>query len=98
MADLAERLRKLLQASGLSPRAAALAAGIDPSNLYRLLEGERRRPSNETLTRLAGVLGIGVDELTGGAETAVLAAAGAQRLARLAAALDDIDLEAHLRT
>jgi Helix-turn-helix domain len=57
-------LKQLIKESRMTPHAVAVAAGIDSSNLYRLLDGERRRPSNETLTRLAGVLGVGVDELT----------------------------------
>src|SRR5437764_9443791 len=98
MAELGERLTRLLKESGLSPHAAAVAAGVDPSNLYRLLGGERRRPSNDTLTRLASVFGVPVDELTGAAEATAQANAAAQRLRRLAAALGEIDLEEHLRT
>jgi transcriptional regulator with XRE-family HTH domain len=97
MGDLGARLQHLIKQRRLTTHAVAVAAGVDPSYLYRLLAGERRRPSNETLDRLAEVLGVGVDELTGRAEPGVLTAAATQRLARLAAALADIDLEAHLQ-
>jgi transcriptional regulator with XRE-family HTH domain len=97
MGDLGARLQQLIKQRRLTTHAVAVAAGVDPSYLYRLLAGERRRPSNETLERLAAVLDVGVDELTGRAEPGVLPAAATQRLARWAAALADIDLEAHLQ-
>jgi transcriptional regulator with XRE-family HTH domain len=97
MSDLSERLKQLIKQRRLTTHAVAVAAGVDPSYLYRLLGGERRRPSNETLDRLAEVLGVSVDELTGRAEPGVLTAAATQRLARWAAGLADIDLEAHLQ-
>jgi transcriptional regulator with XRE-family HTH domain len=97
MGDLGARLTQLIKQRRLTTHAVAVAAGVDPSYLYRLLASERRRPSNETLDRLAAVLGVSVDELTGRAEPGVLTAAATQRLARIAAALADIDLEAHLQ-
>jgi transcriptional regulator with XRE-family HTH domain len=98
MGNLSERLKQLIKQRRLTTHAVAVAAGVDPSYLYRLLGDERRRPSNGTLERLAEVLGVSVDELTGRAEPGVLTAAATQRLARIAAALADIDLEAHLQT
>lgn len=63
--DLAERLRSLIEAKGLTPYALAKAAGVDTTYIYRILKGQGKRPSHATLTRLAGVLGVTVEDLIG---------------------------------
>lgn len=62
---LADRVRDLMEARGLTPYALAKAAGVDATYVYRILKGQGKRPSHATLTRLAGVLGVTVEELTG---------------------------------
>jgi transcriptional regulator with XRE-family HTH domain len=55
-ATLGSEVRRLREDAGLSRRALALAAGVDPAFLGRI-EDARERASAETLTRLALVLG-----------------------------------------
>jgi plasmid maintenance system antidote protein VapI len=51
-------LRTLLTQRGLSQEAAALIGEVDPSTIYRIVEGQvRARPA--TIVRLARGLGIG---------------------------------------
>jgi transcriptional regulator with XRE-family HTH domain len=51
-------LRKALDASGLSLRAAAVKSGISPGYLSMLLNGERGVPADDTISKLEQVLDI----------------------------------------
>jgi len=101
MVELGERVRALRERRGWNPRQLALAAGVDPAYVYRIEDGGRR-PSHQTLTNLAGALGVAVSDLTGQTEPELLTAgedfATAHRWAALAPALADTDVEALLRT
>lgn len=60
----AETIRRLREAAGLSRRDLAEAAGISHVFLSKLETGERR-PSPQTLVKIAAALGLSVGELTG---------------------------------
>jgi len=51
-------IRKQMDAKRLSIRRVAFGAGLDPATLSRILGGLQGLPTDETITRLAGVLGI----------------------------------------
>jgi transcriptional regulator with XRE-family HTH domain len=63
MPRLGEVLIKLREEAGLTRRALAKAAKIDPTVLARLEYGEREEVRLETFCRLADVFGISLDEL-----------------------------------
>lgn len=74
---LTRNLRKRVKQAGLSIRAIAAAAGIDHSDLSRLLNNQKKRPSLDLITRLAAYFGCTVSELTGEAAPAAEPAEGA---------------------
>jgi transcriptional regulator with XRE-family HTH domain len=67
MPRLGEVLIKLREEAGLTRRALAKAAKIDPTVLARLEYGEREEVRLETFCRLAEVFGISLDELAAAA-------------------------------
>jgi transcriptional regulator with XRE-family HTH domain len=61
-----QRLHELRIAAGLTPQRLAKRAGVRPSDLLDMEEG-RKRPSIETLDKLAKQLGVSVIDLVRGA-------------------------------
>lgn len=62
---LADRLRRLRLARGLSQRALGRAAGLAETTVGHLEAGRRVRPDVETLEKLAGALDVEPRELAG---------------------------------
>jgi transcriptional regulator with XRE-family HTH domain len=58
-------LRELRIANGYSQAAVARSAGITREYIAELESGARRNPKLETLARIAGALGVGIDALVG---------------------------------
>ncbi len=63
------RLRELREAKGLTQSQLALAAGLSGGSVSNLEQGFRKTPSWETLQKLAGALGVGVEAFTEEAES-----------------------------
>lgn len=57
MAELLDKLRERIIASGLSQNALARAAGVNPSQVNRVLSGERQTLTLESAAKLAAALG-----------------------------------------
>lgn len=60
---LSERLRELIDETGRSDREIAKWAGLSPACLSFLLSGRSKNPSGETLSKLAKILNVTVDDL-----------------------------------
>lgn len=60
---LPRKLAKLREDAGLSKRALALAAGVDPAYYGRLEAGEVANPSWQTVCALADALKVSLDSL-----------------------------------
>lgn len=61
---LAEKIRKLREAAGLTRYKVAQAAGIDAAYYGRIEQGEVAAPSFTTVAAIAKVLGVSLDSLT----------------------------------
>jgi transcriptional regulator with XRE-family HTH domain len=60
---LAQRIRELRDAAGLSQQALAMAAGLSISVVTQLEQGQREDPRLSTVVALARALGVTLDEL-----------------------------------
>ena len=54
--EFQRELNELIRKSGITPYALAASYGQDPSYLYKLMKGERRKPSRESVTEIAKAL------------------------------------------
>jgi transcriptional regulator with XRE-family HTH domain len=64
METLGQRLKRFRQATGLSQAKLAAAAGV-PLGTLRNIEYDHRRPLFEAMVKIAGALGVSLDELAG---------------------------------
>lgn len=64
--SLGERLRRLRLGRGMKAAALARAAGLSRQEISDIELGKRRLPGAATLGRIAGVLGVSLDELLSG--------------------------------
>jgi len=64
--SLAERVRRLRIAKGLSQEALARLVGVSKTQVYLVERGTTRRPQPEALNRYANALGVTVDYLLTG--------------------------------
>ena len=62
---LAQNIKKLRKKHDLSQEQLAQKAKITYSTLIKLESGANKNPTIETLRRLAGTFGVGLDELAG---------------------------------
>lgn len=62
--DLGNRLQKMMDQRGMTPYSLAVAAGLHPTALYKIVSGERH-PSLETASKVAHALGMTTSELIG---------------------------------
>ena len=62
---LAKNIKKLRKQHKLSQEQLARKAGITYSTLIKLESGANKNPTIETVRRLAGAFGVGLDELIG---------------------------------
>ena len=65
LATLQRELRRRLDAFGISARALSTRAGVNNMAVRDILNGKSRKPTLDTLEKLAGVLGCTVADLTG---------------------------------
>jgi transcriptional regulator with XRE-family HTH domain len=65
MSQIGNQARALREARGESQEAVARRAGIALAT-YSRIENGRNEPNLDTLRRLAGALGVTIDELAGG--------------------------------
>lgn len=56
-------LKMAMKVAGLSQADLAKRAGVSPALITRLLDGSRRRPSYESIVRIARALNLAPDEL-----------------------------------
>jgi len=63
---LAENIKKLRKQHQLSQEQLAQKAGITYSTLIKIESGANKNPTLETLTKLAGVFKVKIDELVEG--------------------------------
>lgn len=63
---VSERLSKLVKESGHSQGWIAEQAGVSGANLSLILNGHRKDPRGSTLSKLAKVLGVTVDDMLNG--------------------------------
>lgn len=63
---LAANIKKLRKKHNLSQEQLAQKAGITYSTLIKIESGSNSNPTLDTLTKLAGVFKIKIDELVGG--------------------------------
>lgn len=66
LATLPQRLAYAREAAGLNRSALALRAGLNPSHVRLIEEGDREHPSGTTLAKLAEALGVSLDWLVRG--------------------------------
>lgn len=66
LASLPRRLAHARKAAGLNRSALALRAGLNPSHVRLIEEGEREDPTGTTLAKLAEALGVSLDWLVRG--------------------------------
>lgn len=69
---LQRELRRRVEASGLTPRAVSLKAGLNETAVKAILGGKSRHPTHHTLDQLAKVLGCTAADLTGQADPRAL--------------------------
>ena len=62
---LAQNIKKLRKKHKLSQEQLAQKSDITYSTLIKLESGANRNPTIETVQKLAGVFGVGLDELVG---------------------------------
>jgi phage repressor protein C with HTH and peptisase S24 domain len=65
LATLQRELRRRMDAFGISARSLSTRAGVNNMAVRDILNGKSRKPTLDTLEKLAGVLGCTVSELTG---------------------------------
>jgi transcriptional regulator with XRE-family HTH domain len=63
--DLAQRIKALRAAKGLTVAALSEQTGVSKPYIWQIEDGRRRNPSGEKLVRLASALGTTVAELMG---------------------------------
>ncbi|WP_369822829.1 XRE family transcriptional regulator [Rhodovulum sp. MB263] len=63
---IAERLKALIEDRGTNNRAVALAAGMGPTGVRDIISRKTRSPTYANLLKIADVLGVDVQEITGG--------------------------------
>ena len=63
---LSSNIKKLRKQHNLSQEQLAQKAGITYSTLIKIESGNNKNPTLDTLTKLAGVFKITIDELVGG--------------------------------
>ncbi|RAP39660.1 hypothetical protein BYZ73_19260 [Rhodovulum viride] len=63
---IAERLKALIEDRGTNNRAVALAAGMGPTGVRDIISRKTRNPTYANLLKIADVLGVDVQEITGG--------------------------------
>lgn len=66
LASLPKRLAHAREAAGLNRSALALRAGLNPSHVRLIEEGEREDPTGTTLAKLAEALEVSLDWLVRG--------------------------------
>jgi repressor LexA len=66
-----DNIRKVMAAKGISSKELANALGITPTHISYILTN-RRRPSYDLLEKMASVLGVSVDRLTGDAASCII--------------------------
>lgn len=64
--EVHERMRQQLDAVGLTPNAASVAAGLDKSYLRKLFERPGSRPNASSSRKLSPILRMSIEELAGG--------------------------------
>ena len=69
------RIKAMRKKRGLSLRAVAQAAGMNPSLLSRIESGEVPNPGIATVDRLCRVLGVDIGEIAGGKRGRVIQSA-----------------------
>ena len=69
-ATLARRIERLMREAGYNPRSLSLAAALGPTAVRDILEGRIASPRYQTLSALARVLGVGVEQLAGDGDSA----------------------------
>lgn len=57
------KIKKQVRKIGITQRQLALQSDLDPATLTRILSGQQKLPSNETILRMASVLDIQPPEL-----------------------------------
>ncbi|MGY0790918.1 hypothetical protein ACW7BJ_16250 [Azospirillum argentinense] len=60
---LPERLDRLITERGTNPRAASIAAGLNPTAARDIIDGKSKRPLHTTIAAFARVLGVDADYL-----------------------------------
>ena len=63
---LSSNIKKLRKQHNLSQEQLAQKAGITYSTLIKIESGNNKNPTLDTLTKLAGVFKVSLDELVGG--------------------------------
>lgn len=66
LTTLADRLVHARRLVGLNPRALSVLAGLDPTHVRLIEDGERPDPRSSTISKLAGTLGVTTDWLLDG--------------------------------
>ena len=78
---LPRRLEYARKAAGLNRSALAVAAGLNPSHVRLIEEGDREHPTGTTLAKLADALNVSLDWLVRGIGDAPAMPPGADDLA-----------------
>jgi len=81
--NLAENLRQLRKARGLTQAQLARVCGITESYICRLERGKETNPSLNTMIRLSTILGVSLDLLVGRISLMEIAESQLQPLARM---------------
>lgn len=63
MTNIADNVRKTRKKAGLSQDKLAREAGIAYNTVVKIESGENKNPTIDTLSKIAKVLGVSVDEL-----------------------------------
>ena len=64
--NLANNIKKLREAKGLSQEKLARSADVANNTLIKMESGENKNPTLDTLKKVAKALGVSVDELING--------------------------------
>ncbi len=78
--ELSERLRELIDESGHNVSQIAKLAGLSGGGVSFILSGKHKNPKGQTLSKLAKVLGVTVDDLLHGSGATLSNAAGKYHL------------------
>jgi transcriptional regulator with XRE-family HTH domain len=63
---LADRIEYARELAGLTPRGLSIIAGLDPTHVRLIEDGERPDPRSSTISKLANALGLTTDWLLDG--------------------------------